>query len=88
LLPLHFSFIDSAMLYVQVNEQPACTFPWLWTYWEESFAALKEAGEIIKDVSGINIQGWSLLKLATALTTTENSKRHTFFSSRRFCHPI
>jgi hypothetical protein len=27
LLPLHFSFIDSAMLYVHVNEQPACTFP-------------------------------------------------------------
>jgi len=70
LLPLHFSFIDSAILNVQVNEQiilAACTLLDCELIEQKHCAALKKAGEQIKDVSGINTNGWSLLKLATAL---------------------
>jgi len=70
LLPLHFSFIDSAMLYVQVNKRiilAACTLLDCELIEQKHCAALKKAGEQIKDVSGINTNGWSLLKLATAL---------------------
>ncbi|CAO2186793.1 unnamed protein product [Urochloa humidicola] len=36
-------------------------------------ANLKRAGEHLKDVSGINTQDWSLLKVATALMLTGRS---------------
>ena len=65
-----FSSIDSAILNVQVNEQiilAACTLLDCELIEQKHCAALKKAGEQIKDVSGINTNGWSLLKLATAL---------------------
>ena len=69
-MPLHFSFIDSAMLYVQVNKRiilAACTLLDCELIEQKHCATLKKAGEYIKDVSGINTKGWRLLKLATAL---------------------
>jgi nucleolar protein 58 len=58
------------MLYAQVNEQiilAASTLLDCEVIEKNHFEALKEAGEIIKDVSGINTTGWTLLKIATAL---------------------
>jgi len=58
------------MLYVQVNKRiilAASTLLDCELIEQKHCAALKKAGEQIKDVSGINTNGWSLLKLATAL---------------------
>ena len=57
------------MLYVQVNKRiilAASTLLDCELIEQKHFATLKEVGERIKDVSGINTEGWSLLKLATA----------------------
>jgi len=66
-------FLNRYGFYVEpemVNEQiilAACTLLDCELIEQKHCAALKKAGEQIKDVSGINTNGWSLLKLATAL---------------------